>query len=129
MSEQQSLLVDQEISKLEKGAIQKAETAQEEFLSNIFLVGKKDGGNRPVINLKNLDTFIPNEYFKMEGLHCLKFLLEQTEFLCKIDLRHAYFAIPLSEHSSKYVRFKWSGNLYEFLCLCFWFRASSKSFS
>ena len=99
MSEQQSLLVDQEISKVEKGAIQKAETAQEEFLSNIFLVGKKDGGNRSVINLKKLDAFISNEYFTMEGLHYLKFLLEQTDFLCKIDLRQAYFAIPLSEHS------------------------------
>ena len=42
MSDQQSLLVDQEISELlEKGAIQKVETAQEEFLSNHFLVGKK----------------------------------------------------------------------------------------
>ena len=44
MSEQQSLLVDQEISELvEKEAIQKAETTQEEFLSNLFFVRKKDG--------------------------------------------------------------------------------------
>ena len=44
MPKQQFLLVDQEIPELlEKGVIQKAETAQEEFLSNIFLVGEKDG--------------------------------------------------------------------------------------
>ena len=120
MSDKQSLLVDQEISELlEKGAIQEAETAQEEFLSNIFLVGKKNGGDCPVINLKKLNAFIPYEPFKMEGLHCLKFLLEQNDLLCKIDLKDAYFAIPLSKQSSKCVRFKWSGNLYEFLCLCF----------
>ena len=31
----------------------------------------------------------------MEGLHCLKFLLEENDFLCKIDLKDAYFVIPL----------------------------------
>ena len=120
MSEQLSLLVDQEISELlEKGAIQKVQTAQEKFISNIFVVGKNDGGNYAVINLKKLNPFIRCEHFKIEGLNCLKFLLEQNDFLCKIDLKDAYFPIPLSKQSSKYVRFKWSGNLYEFLCLCY----------
>ena len=67
-SEQQSLVVDQEMSELlETRAIQKAETADEEFLDNLFLEGK-NGGNNPVINLKKLNTFIPYEKFKMEGL-------------------------------------------------------------
>ena len=59
-SEQQSLVVDQEISELlEKRAIQKAEGAQEKFLSNLFLEEKDGGANSPVINLKKLNTFIP----------------------------------------------------------------------
>ena len=79
MSEQRSLLVDQQISELlVKGAIEKPETTQEEFLSNLILLGKNDGGHCPVINLKKLNTFIPYEHFKMEDLHCLKFLLEKT---------------------------------------------------
>jgi len=47
-----------------------------EFLSNVFLVPKKDGGFRPVINLKALNHFVPYEHFKMEGLHCLKDILQ-----------------------------------------------------
>ena len=40
-----------------------------------------------VINLKKLNTFISYEHFKMEGLHCLKFLPEQNDFMCKISQR------------------------------------------
>ena len=52
-----------------------------------------------MINLKNLNKFIPYEHFKMEGLHCLKFLLEQDNLLCKIDLKEAYFSVPLNKNS------------------------------
>ena len=55
------------------------------------LVSKKDGGQFPVINLKDLSTFIPCKHFKMEGLHPLKEILEQGSCLCKLDLKDAYF--------------------------------------
>ena len=45
------------------------------FLSSIFLVPQKDGGHRPIINLKKFNDFIPHTDFKMEGIHMLKDLL------------------------------------------------------
>ena len=66
---------------LEKDSIQKVVPKQRRFLSNIFLIVKKDGGNFPMINLKNLNKFIPYKNFKMEVLCCLKFFLEQDDFL------------------------------------------------
>ena len=83
----------------------------DQFLSNILLVKKKDGGNRQCINLKALNKFIPYKHFKMEGLHCLKYLPEENDFICKIDLKDAYFSVPLCMSSRKFVRFAWSGNL------------------
>ena len=53
----------------------------------------------------------------MEGMHLIKDLLH--DFLIKIDLKDAYFGIPLNKSSRKYIRFQWERNLYEFLCLCF----------
>ena len=120
MNQEQHELVNKEIkAMLEKGAISKVNHVEGEFLSNVFLVGKKDGGNRPVINLKNLNQFVPYEHFKMEGLHCLKDILKRGDYMCKIDLKDAYFSVALNESSRKLIRFKWGGNLYEFLCLCF----------
>ena len=78
MSVEQFPLVEQEVLEmLENGAIQKVVPTQGEFLSNLLLVKKRNVGNRPVINLKNLNKFILYEHFKMEGLPCLIFLLEQ----------------------------------------------------
>ena len=43
--------------------------ADRAFYSSLFLVPKKDGGMRPVINLKCLNEFVAPQHFKMEGLH------------------------------------------------------------
>ena len=83
------------------------------------LVEKKDGGNCPVINLKDHSSCITNIHFKIEGLHSLKFLLQEDCIFYKINLNDAYFSIPLHELSKIFVRFLWPGSLYELLCLWF----------
>ena len=129
MSKEQFSLVEQEVLEmLEKGAIQKSVPKQKQFPSNLFLVEKSDGGKRPVISLKNLNKFIPYEHFKMEGLLCLKFLQEHDNFLCMIYLKEACFSVPLNKNSQKFVRFQWSSNIYEFLCLCFGLRLAPRIF-
>ena len=90
-----------------------------QYLSSIFVIPKKDTGYRPVINLRNLNSHIPYQHFKMEGLSLLKELLQKGDFMIKIDLKDAYFSVPLSKHSRKYVSFLWEGDIYQFLCLCF----------
>ena len=68
MSFQEPNLVSKEVEiMLRKGVIQKVFPKQGQLTSNLFLVSKKHGGNRPLINLKNLNMFIPYQYFKMEG--------------------------------------------------------------
>ena len=66
---------------LRKGAIHLVHSKESQFLSNLFLVPKKDGGKRPVINLKALNSFIPYSHFKMEGMHLLKDLLRKNNFM------------------------------------------------
>ena len=72
-----------------------------------------------MINLNNVNKFIPYKHFKMEGLHCLKFLVEQDDLLCKKNLKEAHLPVPLNKNSQKFARFQWSDNIYEFLSLCF----------
>ena len=68
---------------LNKGAIRRPSPHPRPFVSNLFIVSKKTGDLRPVINLRLL--------FKMEGLSSLLDLLSDGEFLTTIYLKDAYF--------------------------------------
>ena len=81
---------------LEKSAIREAVHCKDQFVSYLFLISKKDGRQWPVIKLKHLNTFISYKrmevpYIKMEGLHIFKKILEQGDYLCKLNLKDAYF--------------------------------------
>ena len=104
---------------LKKGAVVVLDPKEDQFLSSLFLVKRKDGGNQPAVNLKDLNSNIPYQHFKMEEMFLLKEMFLPGDKMCKIDLKDAYFVIPLPVKSRKYVRFQWKALLYEFCCLCF----------
>ena len=82
--------------------------------TSLFLLSKKDKGQRTVINLKELNQFIPNRHLKTEGLCLLKGLLEEGEYFSKLDFKDVYFCVPLNKYSQNVVRFEWK----DFLSLC-----------
>ena len=131
MSLDEENLLDTEVQELlRKCAIIPARVSEDQFASNIFSeTEKKNGRFRPIINLKKLNQFIPYLHFKMEGPKQLKDLLRENNLMVKIDLKDAYFSIPLHLETQKYVRFQWKGNLYQFLCLCFGLGSASRIFT
>ena len=86
---------------------------------------ERDGGNRFVVILRKLNQFIPFQNFKMKSLFCLRKSLQDGNYMCKLNMKYAYFPVPLRHSPRTYVRFSCSENLYEFLCLCFGLRLSS----
>ena len=89
---------------------------------------RKKGWNRPVISLKNLNKFISYEPFKMEGLHCLKFLLEHDDLLCKIDLKDTYFSVSNQQKLSKVFQISMIKQPIQISLPKFWTRTSSRNF-
>lgn len=115
-------LVDIEVHKMcEKGAIVEVvgEDVGRLWLSRLFLVPKKSGELRPVVNLKPLNGYLSYEHFKMEGLSMLKDLLRPGDFCAKIDMKDAYYGVPLAREHSRFVAFEWRDRFYQFTCLPF----------
>lgn len=102
-----------------KGAIEKCLPVNNQFLSSYFLVPKSDGSKRFILNLKPLNKFINSPHFKMEDSRTLMKLLQQDNFMATLDLKDAYFLVPIHRNYRKYLRFKICQGLYQFKCLPF----------
>lgn len=118
MSDEMRSVCQAEVESLSaKGVIRKVSSViSDGFVSNIFVIPKKAGGWQLIINLKQLNSFIPYQHFKMEGLDCVKFVLKKGDWLVKINLRDAYFLVPLSPECYKFFRFFYDF-MYAYLCL------------
>ena len=85
--------INRDTGKIEKRAICKCDVVtQRGFVSEIFLVPKKNGGHRPVVNLKALNRFIIEEHFKMEGFHMVKDLVKPGDWMTKTRFERCLFS-------------------------------------
>ena len=103
--------------------------SQLHYSNSLFLVAKRSGGKRPVINLQPLKRFVPNQKFRMESILLLKDILKPNSFLTKIDLKDAFYSIPIAKKSRKYLQFIYHNKLYQFCVLPFGISTAPRVFS
>ena len=89
---------------LAKGALEIARDPGPGFYSRLFLVEKATGGWRPVIDLSHLNDFVQLTPFKMETVASVLLSVREGDFLASLDLKDAYFQIPIHGSSRKLLR-------------------------
>ena len=113
--------VKEEILKMiHKGALERVFNPNSPgYYSRIFVVPKKTGGLRPVIDLKLLNKFLKPKPFKMETAQTVRRALRKGMWVFSIDLKDAYFHIPIHPASRKYLRICLDKEVYQFKALPF----------
>ena len=115
-----SLALLQEIeTMLTKGVLEIIPVPDPEFYSRLFLVEKSSGGWQLVIDLSPLNQFIRETPFRMESPSSVLLAVRKGDFLTSIDLKDAYFQIPVHPSSRRLLRFVSNGTVYQFKALCF----------
>ena len=89
------------------------------FYSRLFLVEKTSGGWRQVIDLSPLNEFIQQTPFRMETPNSVLLTVRKNDFLASMDLKDAYFQIPVHPSSRKILCFVSNDTVYQFKALCF----------
>lgn len=116
---------------LQKRAIVEVPLAQRGrgFYSPLFLVKKKSGDLRPVLDLKNLNRSIRVESFRMESLQSILQAINLGDWMLSIDLQDAYLHIPIHGAFQKFLRFSVGQGHFQFRSLPFGISTAPRTFT
>lgn len=115
---------------LEKDAIEPIHTSHPSgFFSRYFVVEKKDGGLRPILDLRRLNRFITKRRFRMVTLQGVLPLLQKGDWFAVIDLRDAYFHISIEASHRRFLRFALGRRTFQFKALPFGLSSAPRVFT
>jgi len=115
----EAAIIESEIVQLlNKGVIVESPHSQGEFVSSIFVRLKKNGVDyRMILNLKELNKFIVYRLFKMDSLKTVTDLMSQGCYMASVDIKDAYYTVPIATEHQKFLKFRWRDKLYQYTCL------------
>ncbi|XP_030272829.1 uncharacterized protein LOC115581680 [Sparus aurata] len=128
---QEKILAGEIATLLQKDAIMRVEPSEQlaGFYSLYFLVSKKDGGLRPILDLRRLNAFIKVLPFKMLTTSQILEAVEKGDWFTSVDLRDAYFHVPICPDHRPFLRFAFQGRAYQFKVLPFGLSLSPRVFT
>ena len=116
---------------LQKGAITKVSSTDQNagFYSTYFLVTKKDGGFRPILDLRRLNRYMKVLPFKMLQTKDIRQAIGHGEWFATLDLKDAYFHVRIWPGHRAFLRFAFQGQAYQFRVLPFGLSLSPRVFT
>ena len=102
---------------LGSGAIEPAK--HQSHVARAFLVPKKTGGYRLVINLRPLNPHCTTRSCRYEGLKVLQSIATEDAYMFSMDLQDGYHCLSIRPQDRRYVTFELEGELFQCAALPF----------
>ena len=127
---QRRILEAEILGLLQKGAVVKVDGSEGPlFRSTFFLVPKKGGTWRPILNLRPLNVSIRPRHFRMESLAVILPTLRCGMWATSIDLKDAYLQVPIFPGHQRFLAFQYQELTYKFTSLPFGLSTAPRVFS
>ncbi len=129
---EQALVLEQEVSSLlRKEAIEVVPPLdrQSGFYSWYFVVPKKDGGLRPILDLRLLNCPVRRLKFRMLTVKQVMSQIRSEDWFVTIDLKDAYFHVSILPSHRKFLKFAFRGKAYQYRVLPFGLTLSPRTFT
>ncbi len=116
---------------LEKGAVERVPPNELEsgFYSRYFVVPKRDGGLRPILDLRPINRALCKRPFRMITLKQILAQIRPGDWFASVDLKDAYFHIQIAPHHRRFLRFAFEGTEYQYSVLPFGLALAPRTFS
>ncbi len=127
-----ALFLRQEVCNLlGKGAIEKVPQSELEcgFYSRYIVVPKRDGGLRPILDLRPINRALCKRPFRMLTLKQILAQIRPGDWFASVDLKDAYFHIRIAPHHRRFLRFAFEGTAYQYSVLLFGLALAPRTFS
>ena len=114
---------------LQKAAIEPLPQGQPAFFNRVFLVPKKTGGFRLILDVSKLNEFLTVESFVMDTVQLIRSAVEEGMWGVSVDLSDAYHHIPIHRNCYNFLAFEVGGVAYRYTALPFGLSPAPKVFT
>ena len=70
-----------------------------------------------ILNLKRFNQHVEYQHFKMDPVWTAISLITSNCYMGSIDLKDAYYSVPIAKPHQRYLKFEWNNMLYKFSCI------------
>lgn len=118
-SSEENAFIDKEVKKLCSQKCVVLCKSKPQFISPLSVAPKADGDYRLILDLRELNKYCKPKTFIHEDINTVINLIKPEDALVTLDLKSAFFHIPVSKEHSTYLGFEWKGLFYKFVVLPF----------